>query len=312
MPLEKLKQVDLRTLWPDEEKNFTPWLSGKDGLALLGEALGMELELEDTEVFVGNYRADIVAKDTLSDCYVVIENQLSPTDHDHIGKLLTYAASFDAKTIVWIAQNIREEHRQAIDWLNSITVKDTDFFGIEIELLQIGDSPYAPNLKIVSKPNEWTRSIRGPKTVTPGDNLKYEFWTAFNEYIKQNKINISVRTPSTQHWYDVTIGKGGVHLSLTLRPSMKDLGCEVYIGSENAKALFKYLQDDKEAIEKIVGGCLEWNELPEGKASRIILRQSIDPNIREKWDDCFKWYEDSVSKFREAFVPRIKKFYSMV
>lgn len=128
MALGKLKQVELRNLWPDEEKDFTPWLSGKEGLTLLGEALGMELEVEDTEVFVGNYRADVVAKDTVTDEYVVIENQLALTDHDHIGKLLTYAASFDAKTIVWIAQNVREEHRQAIDWLNNITVKDIDFF----------------------------------------------------------------------------------------------------------------------------------------------------------------------------------------
>ena len=116
MKLGQLKHIELREQWSDEARQFTPWLSSEEGLSLLGETLGMELELEDTEVYVGNYRADIVAKDSMSNQFIVIENQLSSTDHDHIGKLLTYAASFDAKTIVWIAKKVREEHRQALDW----------------------------------------------------------------------------------------------------------------------------------------------------------------------------------------------------
>ena len=134
MTLSNLKRIELRKQWADEARDFTPWLSSEKGLVMLGELLGMELELEDTEVSVGSYRADIVAKDILSDQYVVIENQLEPTNHDHIGKLFTYAASFGASTLVWIAQKFREEHRQAIDWFNDVTVKEVDFFGIEIEL----------------------------------------------------------------------------------------------------------------------------------------------------------------------------------
>lgn len=310
MTLAKLKQVDLRKLWPEEDKDFTPWISSKEGLAILGETLGMELELENTEVYVGNYRADIVAKDTVSNSYVVVENQLAQTDHDHIGKLLTYAASFDAKTIVWIAQYFREEHRQAIDWLNNITSKDIDFFGIEIELLQIGESPYAANLKIVSKPNEWTRVIRNEKgTLTKGDTIKLDYWTAFNEFIASHNKPINIRKALPAHWYDVTIGKSGVHISLTLRTNMKDIGCEIYIGSDDAKELFQFLLRDKEAIEAVTGP-LEWNELPEGKASRIIARKTLDPTEKEKWDGCFQWYLDSILKFKKEFVPRIKNYYS--
>ena len=153
MKLGKLKHINLRKQWEDEARDFTPWLASDEGMELLSEALGMELELFDTEVSVGNYRADIVAKDLISNQFVVIENQLSKTDHDHIGKLFTYSASFGAQTLVWISEKLREEHRQAIDWFNEITIKDVDFFGIEMELLQIGDSSFAPNLKIVSKPN---------------------------------------------------------------------------------------------------------------------------------------------------------------
>lgn len=311
MPLSKLIRVELRSQWTDEAKEFTPWLSSKEGLMLLGETLAMELELEDTEVYVGNYRADIVAKDSLSNNYVVIENQLSATDHDHIGKLLTYAASFEASTIVWISQKFREEHRQALDWFNEITIKDVDFFGIEIERLQIGDSPFAPNLKIVSKPNEWTRSIRGQKQIqTKGAMLKLEFWNAFNDYIESHNKEIRQRKPQAQHWYDVAIGKSGVHVSLTLRTNWKDLGCEVYMHDENAKDLYHYLLEDKETIEAIIEEGLEWHELPEGKASRVVLRKSLDPTDKNNWNDCFQWYTNAIAKFKEAFVPRIMKFKS--
>lgn len=309
MSLGKLNHLDPRVQWSDESKNFTPWLSSQEGLNLLGETLGLELELEDTEVYVGNYRADIVAKDNISNEYVVIENQLSSTDHDHIGKLLTYAASFEAGTIVWIARNFREEHRQALDWFNEITIKNVDFFGIEIELLQIADSPYAPNLKLVSKPNEWTRSIRSQKqSLTEGDTLKLEYWTAFNEYIKNNNVKINQRKAAAQHWYDVAIGKSGVHFSLTLRINKKDIACEVYMGDKKAKDLFNYLLDYKEDVENIIEEEMEWKELPEGKSSRIVLRNFLDPTKQENWEDCFKWYAQTIEKFRKAFVKRIKEF----
>ncbi|ODS29894.1 MAG: hypothetical protein SCARUB_05002 [Candidatus Scalindua rubra] len=309
MILGKLTHLDLRQQWQDEARNFTPWLSSEEGLSILGETLGMELELEDTEVYVGNYRADIVAKDTPSNDYVVIENQLSSTDHDHIGKLLTYAASFGAKTIVWIAKKIREEHRQALDWFNEITVQNVDFFGIEMELLQIADSPYAPNLKIVSKPNEWTRSIRAEKQkLTKGDTLKVEFWTSFNDYLQNNQVNINRRKPGAQHWYDIAVGRGGVHFALLLRTNKRDIACEVNMHDENAKRMYNYLFADKDDIERNIGNSLEWKELPEGKSSRIILRESMDPSDKSKWDEIFSWYVDTVSRYRKAFVPRIKRF----
>jgi len=309
MALGKLNRLDPRLEWSNESKNFTPWLSSQDGLNLLGETLGLELELKDTEVYVGNYRADIVAKDSISNEYVVIENQLSSTDHDHIGKLLTYAASFEAGTVVWIAKNFREEHRQALDWFNEITIKDVDFFGIEIELLQIGDSPYAPNLKIVSKPNEWTRSVRSEKqSLTERDTLKVEYWTAFNEYISSNNVKIKQRKVGAQHWYDIAIGKADVHFSLTLRTNKGDIACEVYIGDENAKDLFHNLYSEKDEIEEIIGEDIEWKELPEGKSCRIVVRNFLDPKKKDNWEDCFKWYDEMVARFRKAFVKRIIGF----
>jgi len=263
MSLSKLKRIDLRKQWSDEARDFTPWLSSEEGLLILSDLLGLDLEKVETEVYVGNYRADIVAKDSLTDRYIVIENQLTTTDHDHIGKLLTYAASFEAKTIIWIAQQFREEHRQAIDWFNDITSQEVDFFGIELELLQIGDSPYAPNLKIVSKPNEWTRNIRVSKQSVTAGGMKYlDYWEAFNNYIKNNNLDINIRKPFPQHWYDIAIDTSHANLALTLRLRNNDIGTELYISRQNDKDLYTYLSNMKDKMEEIIGTDVEWQLLP--------------------------------------------------
>ena len=306
MPLGKLEHVNLRKQWPDEAKNFTPWLSSEEGLTLLGEAIGMELELEATEVTVGHYRADIVAKDTLSNQYVVIENQLESTNHDHIGKLFTYAASFNASVLIWIAGKHREEHRQAIDWFNEITFENVDFYGIEVELLKIGNSSLAPNIKIVSKPNESTRSIRAEKAkITEGGSLKVEWWTSFNEYIDDHALDVQKRKPHVYHWYDIAIGKSGVRLSLKVRFIRGvAISCEVYI--DDSKDMFHSFYKKKDQIESIIGEKLEWHELPEAKASKIVLSYKIDPNAKDNRNKCFKWYADTLANFRKAFMPLLK------
>jgi hypothetical protein len=308
MGLNSLKQIPVRKQWADEAKNFTPWLSSKEGLALLGESLGMELQLEDTEVMVGNYRADIVAKDSLTNEYVVIENQLSTTDHDHIGKLFTYSASFGATTLIWIAERLRDEHRQAIDWFNDITTENIDFYGIEIELFQIGNSDYAPHLKMVSKPNESTRTIRAEKDkLTEGGSKNLEFWTMFNDHIRAHNDDFRIRKPQPQHWYDVAIGKSGVHISISVSFTWgKNIGCELYIGTNNAKEIFHKLYAEKDKIEEIVECTLDWKELPEGKASRILIRENIDPNNRDDWEKCYSWYVNKTVKFKKAFIPLVK------
>ena len=301
MKLEKLEHVPLREQWADESKDFTPWIASNEGLKQLGDKLEMELELDDTEVSVGNYRADIVAKDISNDQYVVIENQLSPTDHDHIGKLFTYAASLGATTLVWIAETMREEHRKAIDWFNE-TSTGVNFFGIECELLRIRDS-VAPNLKIVSKPNEWSRTVRAGRNMTTGDFLKLEFWTAFNEYTKSEGIRINQTKPTAKHWHNISIGSANIHLVLKLRTVQKDLSCEMYIATENAKEVFNNLNTHVEEINSKFGCKLDWMPLPKRKASRIVKRGTIDPTDKENWSHCFKWYSDSVTQFREIMVP---------
>ena len=149
--LGRLQKVELREAWTTESGDFTPWLAKEENLSLLGETIGIELELESQEKDVGPFRADILCKDTATDNWVLIENQLERTDHTHLGQLLTYAAGLNAVTIVWIAERFTAEHRAALDWLNEKTDEKINFFGLEIELWQIGDSPIAPKFNIISQ-----------------------------------------------------------------------------------------------------------------------------------------------------------------
>lgn len=138
LKLDRLQQLDVRNAWVNEASEFTPWLARQENLDLLGETLGLSLEPESVEQEVGSFRADIVCRDTNVESTVLIENQLVSSDHDHLGKLLTYAAGLNAKTVIWVVTQIRDEHRAALDWLNAITPDDYRFFGLEIELWRIG------------------------------------------------------------------------------------------------------------------------------------------------------------------------------
>ena len=159
-PLGRLTKVDLRQAWISEPGDFTPWLAQPENIVLLGEAIGIELEVESQEKSVGPFRADILCRDTTDRHYVLIENQLERTDHTHLGQLLTYAAGLDAVTIVWVAARFTDEHRAALDWLNRATTTGFNFFGLEVELWQIGNSPFAPKFNVVSQPNDWSRTVQ--------------------------------------------------------------------------------------------------------------------------------------------------------
>ncbi|WP_219928779.1 hypothetical protein [Flavobacterium album] len=130
MELGILRTVTARQKWISEAKDFTPWLA--QNILSLSNAVGIELEVENIEVKCGPYSADILAKDTATSKFVVIENQLEKTDHDHLGKAITYASVLDASTIIWIATNFTEEHKKALDWLNDHTSDEIHFMGYKL------------------------------------------------------------------------------------------------------------------------------------------------------------------------------------
>ena len=159
-----LESVDVRSVWEHEANQFTPWLAEPRNLNALGEALQIDLELEAQEVQVGPFRADILAKNTADETLVLVENQMGKTDHRHLGQVLTYAAGLKASTVVWLATSFSEEHKAALDWLNSFSNDSVRFFGVVIELWQIGNSLPAPQFHVVCQPNEWGKSIQKEAT----------------------------------------------------------------------------------------------------------------------------------------------------
>ena len=213
--LGRLKRVSLREVWASESEHFTPWLGQEENLKLLGDTIGLELELEDQEKDVGPFRADLLCKSTLDDSWVLIENQLERTDHGHLGQLLTYAAGLEAVTIIWVAERFTDEHRAALDWLNEKTDDGVNFFGLEVELWRIGDSPIAPKFNIVSKPNDWTKRVQS--AATKGGELsslkqtQLKFWIAFKEYMDANS-KIRCQKPAPHHWLSSSLGRSGFHL----------------------------------------------------------------------------------------------------
>ena len=205
--LSKIEKISLRECWQNEASDFTPWLASEDNITLLADALGMnELEVKGQEEHVGPFRADILCVDPGTDKYVLIENQLEKTDHNHLGQILTYAAGLDAVTIIWVAERFTEEHRATIDWLNRITDKEFNFFGVEIELIKIGDSPAAPMFNVIAKPNGWSKDVRSSQSCIIGV-----------EVVEQPPhIILTGSTYSTFFYSLEVIGKGGIQLVVVL------------------------------------------------------------------------------------------------
>ena len=202
--LGRLQKKDPRELWESEAQDFTPWLAQEENLALLSEALNLGLELEKIEQNVGSFRADILCKDTYSNSFVLIENQLEKTDHGHLGQLLTYASGLETVTIIWISKEFREEHRAALDWLNEKTNQDINFFGLEIELWQIGNSSIAPKFNVVCKPNNWSRAIsksahNGSDNFSELKLMQLEYWQGFRDVLSNSKIKLNIVEPCTSN-----------------------------------------------------------------------------------------------------------------
>ncbi len=312
--LSRLEPVDLRHVWTSEAGDFTPWLAQEENLKLLGETIGIELELEAQEKQVGPFRADILCKDTATGDWVLIENQLERTNHAHLGQLLTYAAGLKAVSIVWIADRFTDEHRAALDWLNEITDDRFNFFALEIEVWKIGDSPVAPKFNVVCKPNDWTETIRGAaKSIEPGELsdtrlLQQRYWTALREILLDRKSVVIPRKPLPQSWTEFTVGRSdfGMHASVNTQKNWIRVGMSCF--GKNAKAHYRLIEEDKEAIEEEIGSALEWEELPHRKESRIAVRRwKVDPKNRDDWPNQHLWMAETLEAFHRAFAPRVKK-----
>jgi hypothetical protein len=302
MNLSRLKKVDLRDAWKHEAIDFTRWLAEESNLRLLADEVGFDIKLVRTEAAVGNFNVDILAEEENTGRKIIIENQLEVTNHDHLGKLITYASGYDAGVIIWVVKDVREEHRQAIDWLNEHTDEEIEFYLVKIEVYQIENSPLAPKFEIVSKPNDWAKAVKesvGRGEVTETKLKQLEFWNMLRDYAKERNAPIRFQKAYPQHWTNISIGSSDAHMAFTIRSKEGIFGVEIYI-SDN-KDLYAQLFQNKEAIERDLGENLEWMELPEKKASRIRISLPGDFNDQAKWETYFSWILGVAEKFQSVF-----------
>jgi hypothetical protein len=265
----RLIEVDVRELWKHEQYDFLNWLVKDSNIEYLNEILGLTLIEVDKEINVGPYRCDIVATDETSGLKVIIENQLESTNHDHLGKIITYASGLDAKVIVWIVKEAKEEHRAAIEWLNNYTSSEIDFFLIEIHAYKIGDSNPAPKFEVVEKPNDFVKRSKNKDDgeLNTSQTERLIFWTQFNDRVALKGKPFNIRKPTTDHWYDIAIGTSAAKIAVDLVNKENCIVLELYIHSD--KDLYDSLYEKKNAIEDEIGLTFEWNRLDSKKACRI-------------------------------------------
>lgn len=304
--LGKIKYLEVREIFKDEARDFTPWLTREENLSLLSEAIGLPIKFVEAEASVGSFSVDILAEEEGTGRKIIIENQFGTSDHDHLGKVITYASGHDAKVIVWIFENIREEHRQAIEWLNDNTNDELDFFAINLQIWRIDDSSPAAKFEVVVSPNEWTKTIRGrsPREVSETKLQQLDFWTRFRAYAAKNFKGLKLQKPQPQHWYSMAIGTSEAHIALAVNTTKDSMSCEIYIN--NNKELFNALKKQKDEIESKLKVELEWREA--AKACRIKANLE-NASIRDltKSDTHFDWLGNMALKFQKQFAERIRE-----
>lgn len=306
--LGKLEEIkDLRDVWPHEALDFTPWLAKEENIALLADAVGLDITVDEQESPVGDFSVDIFASETGTDRKIIIENQLEDTNHDHLGKLITYASGKSADIIIWVVKRAREEHKAAIEWLNNHTDEKIGFFLLEIKLYKIGDSEPAAKFDVIEKPNDWTKEVKKANSnLNSTQQARLDYWTAFNDYAFKNAAfskEFKKRKPGTDHWLSFSIGTSSCGMSILRLQNDGRVAVEFYISDD--KNLYHSLYAQKDAIETDTGFPLDWRELPDKKASRILIEKDVNLLAESEWPSQFDWVMDTMIKMKKAFKKRL-------
>ena len=309
LELGTIEKVDIRQVWPTEDDHFTPWLG--EHLDKLGAELGLDLELVETEAQVGTFKLDVRANDANTKGEVVIENQFGQTDHSHLGQLLTYASGFDAQAVVWIAERFRDEHREALDFLNHRTGEDTQFFGVEIEIWRIGSSLAAPHFNVVATPNEWRKqTVRAVRSGGISDRReRYRaFFQQLIDTLREEHRFTGARKGQPQSWYSFASGFSSLAFGANFTQE-RDARVELYIDRNDKdwnEDRFEKLFEQRESIEAALNETLVWQRLDNRRACRISVTRaaSIDDDD-ESLDRIREWMVERLLKFKEVFGPRL-------
>lgn len=306
-PLGRMEKIsNLHEAWGSEAGDFTPWLAREENLALLGDTIGIDLELKAQEQNVGPFRADILCKNTETNNWVLIENQIEKTDHTHLGQILTYGAGLEATTIVWIAKSFTEEHRATLDWLNEITSDKFNFFGLEIELWRIGDSPIAPKFNVVSKPNEWVHDVGEIQNISPEGKLRLDYWTTFIDYLHKRDSTIKTSKPHSWHYLPIPIGRSYVGLSAIVYTHKRKIAIQLYFSGPYTNSYFEQIRQEKEVIEREIGTELFWDDTRPTTRAIYLFKDDEDIKNTKEWPEQHKWLYETLVAFYKVFAKRVK------
>lgn len=305
--LGKLIKVELRKIWEHEARDFSDWLAKDENLSLLSDEIGIEIEVIGTEESSGRFRVDILAKETNSGDYIIIENQLEPTNHDHLGKVITYAAGYDAKYIIWIVKDVLDEHQKAIEWLNEHLDDSISCFLVKIEVWQIGDSDPAPRFEVISLKNNWVASLKrtvSSDALSPNKLRQQEFWCALRDDFKSRDTNMRVQSPLAQHWMNFSLGSSFCHPCLTINSKENFVSCDLWT---NNKEFLAFLQEREKDIKGDLGIDFNWWEANKsgGLRTKLIVGDVYD---QSQYTKSFEWLYKNVRLFQTVFTKYVKEF----
>lgn len=305
--LAKLERItNLREVWKHEARDFTCWLAKDENLAMLSDVIGVPIELKERESSVGSFNVDLFAMvaGTEPERKIIIENQLEDTNHDHLGKIITYASGKDAEILIWIVKRAREEHRQAVEWLNQHTDTNVSVFLIEIELWRIDNSRMAPKFNIVVKPNDWAKAMRSGED-SSCQIFSMNYWDEFKNYAETDKSFLKfyprLRKPSQQNTYDLTFGDAGLWVFLKYDTRKSLISCGIYIQKD--KERYEYITKHKDIIDKYFpeyNGKILYDE-KEGRqgTSITISRENSDVNNQNQRPSMFQWFCENSIKWKK-------------
>lgn len=297
--LGKMERIsDLRQIWKHEALDFSKWLAEEENLSLLSETIGIEIRLEELEASVGNFFVDIFAKEEGTGRKIIIENQLEETNHDHLGKIITYASGKSAEVVIWIVKYARDEHRQAMEWLNQHTDENIGFFLVEIELWKIGSSPLAPKFNVVVRPNDWGKNVKMQESLSETQKLRLEFWQKFADYASEKEgflKELRLTKPQPNNWFNFSALSSVCFLGLTTNMQTDELTAYIYYRN-NKDALVTYKKNVGE-IQAQLDCTIEFSEgVKDGKM--IVTRKGVVNHKTEQWGEFFHWYCEMALKLK--------------
>ena len=304
----EIKAVDIRESWPNEARDFTPWLA--ENIDLLSNALGMDLEVTTCEADIGDFSLDLLAKDLGSGRPVVIENQFGATNHDHLGKVITYAAGVDAVAVIWLMESMRDEHRQALEWLNQKMDGEIHFFAVIIEVIRIDESRPALQFRPVVYPNEWQNAARetAEHRVSPRMEAYRRYFQMVIDELREKLRFTRARAAQPQSWYFFPSGVQGVSYGTSFAQGGR-ARVELYIDqgdAESNKAIFDSLAAQKADIEEELGESLEWERLDDRRASRIALyREGHIEQSEEELREIRGWMIERILRLKRVLGPKL-------